>query len=108
MANNRMLLVCNKCFPPKSNIWENGPELWDNVCSLGKWYPGGSYETYGDNMLGQRVNSYLTKHAHMDDVVNRVAKTPEEKAAFEHNENPVRLIYETHSVAIPAIKKWRV
>jgi hypothetical protein len=94
MANNRMVLVCNKCNP--TDDWVYG----DDVCHIGKWYPIGDYVSKPNEVLGQLINEFLERHAHTEDVENNIPD------AIIHNENPIRLTYESWVRDMPAIKKW--
>lgn len=106
MANNRMMLVCNKCYPTDEDIkWEPITYQTD-VAYIGKWYPVGSYVSKDDAILGQTINEYLDKHSHEDDIAPTFSEDPMVQAHFIHNENPVRLTYETWVKDMPAIKKW--
>ena len=96
MANNQMMLVCNKCYPNDSDL-----KYPLDVAYLGKQYPVGSYRTRDNEVVRQRVNEYLDKHAHSEDVI----ENPTE-ATLKQNENPVRLTYKTWVRDMPAIKKW--
>lgn len=95
-----MMLVCNKCYPTDDDIVWNPILNSVDVAYLGKWYPVGSYTTRPDEEIGRRVNEYLDKHAHGDHT------TPADELDIIHNENPVRLTYETWVRDMPAIKKW--
>ena len=85
IANNRMILVCNKCYP--IDDWKYG----DDVCYIGKWYPIGSYSYIDDTVLGQKINEYMDRHSHDEDVDN---DTEENHPGIIQNENPIRLTYE--------------
>ncbi len=103
MANNRMVIVCNKCVPDDN--WVYGAD----VCYTGKWYPVGNYVYIPDEALGNSINTYLKRHAHTEDVpephsVNNTAH----RESLIQNENPVRLTYETWVRDMPPIKGlWR-
>jgi len=108
MANNRMMIVCNKCYPTDEDL--NSPDIWENICVLGKWYPIGSYRTRDNEVIGERVNEYLDKHAHDEDITaisDKWVDDPKYKAALAHNENPVRLTYESWVIdPKPLMKKY--
>jgi hypothetical protein len=98
MANNRMMLVCNTCYPTDEDIYANHGKSWaeqrPDFISVGKWYPVGSYRTHTDLELGNAINEYLDRHSHeLDDP--------------KLNENPVRLTYETWVIDQPAITAWK-
>lgn len=82
MANNRMYLVCNVCYPPAAE-WPNYEE-WKKVSfHLAKWYPGevGEWYTNWAEQIGVWLDQFLLDHAHSDKYPGGV-------------ENPVRLEYE--------------
>lgn len=90
MANNRMIIVCNHCYP--TDEWKYD----DDICYIAKWYPVGAYYTNDVGHAGKAFYAYLERHAH----------TEEFDGWYEHQENPVRLTYETWLRDMPAIKKW--
>ena len=82
MANNRMYLICNVCYPPNSE-WDDF-KTWKNVAfHLAKWYPGevGEWYTNRDDTIGKALDEFFTAHAHPNKYPGGV-------------ENPVRLEYE--------------
>jgi hypothetical protein len=96
-----MVIVCNKCIPDDN--WQYGAD----VCYVGKWYPIGSYRTMQHDILGKKINEYLDKHAHDEDIPEPYnVNNPDHTATLAQNENPVRLTYETWARDMPAIKKW--
>jgi len=83
MANNRMYLVCNVCYPDPSADWLDY-EGWKLVAfHLAKWYPGsvGDWYTNRDESMYEELDKFFTAHAHPDKYPGGV-------------ENPVRLEYE--------------
>lgn len=67
MANNRMVLVCNTCLPGEWSYWKpGGEEREEAVCVIGKWYPFQDYAYVEDLKLGQRINDFLNRHAHIE------------------------------------------
>jgi hypothetical protein len=96
MANNRMMVVCNKCFPDDDHFtWDDFQE--GRVIYMAKWYPVGPYYCNGDEAgYADKFYRYLETHAH----------SPEEDGKL-HQENPVRLTYESWVVdPKPLMKKW--
>ena len=84
MANNRVYLVCNVCWPDPNKDW---PSITSNEFKaffhLAKWYPGeiGQWYTNRPETIGQSLDEFLEQHAHPDKYPGGV-------------ENPVRLEYE--------------
>lgn len=107
MANNRMIMVCNKCYPTDEDLWSDNYDR-DKILFMTKWYPIGAYYTATDD-LQKRIEQYLEVHAHttdISDISDTWVDDPAYAAAMEQNENPVRLTYETWVRDMPAIKKW--
>lgn len=96
MANNRMIIACNKCCPTDDFTYEDFQD--GRAMYMAKWYPVGQYYCAGAEALyGEAFYKYLEIHAH----------SPEEDGQ-PHQENPVRLTYETWVRDMPAIKKWEM
>lgn len=84
MANNRMVLICNVCVPPKKE-WKYGDK---GVLPISKWYPGSSYS----QVNCENINFFLEEHNHPE-------LASENYSEGAGQENPVRLEYE--SVGLP-------
>ena len=84
MANNRMYLICNVCWPEVKDKWPNmQTDDGKAFLHLAKWYPGevGEWYTNRSEQIGTFIDEFFLSHAHPDKYPGSV-------------ENPVRLEYE--------------